>query len=71
MKKTDHYIRVGAQGLFCQHCGRTLAVPFPIEIDVFAAMVKAFIEAHAYCEKPGNIAQTAAPAGSGAETMQP
>jgi len=47
--KYPKHIRIGAQGMFCQHCGRILPVHFPIEIEVLAAMAKAFSKSHAYC----------------------
>ena len=47
---TDHVI-IRNESLFCSHCGRKLGVSYPIEIDVFAAMAKAFSKSHAACEK--------------------
>jgi len=47
--KDPQRVRIGAQGMFCQHCGRILPVHFPIEIEVLAAMAKAFSKSHAYC----------------------
>ena len=37
--------------LFCTHCGRELAVPYPIEIPIFAAMATAFDKSHKNCVK--------------------
>ena len=47
---TDHVI-IRNESLFCSHCGRKQGVSYPIEINVFAAMCKAFSKSHAACEK--------------------
>lgn len=46
----DHVI-IRNESLFCSHCGRKQGVSYPIQIDVFAAMAKAFSKSHATCEK--------------------
>ncbi len=46
----DHVI-IRNESLFCSHCGRKQGVSYPIEIEVFAAMAKAFSNSHAECEK--------------------
>lgn len=47
---TEHII-IRNESLFCSNCGRKQAVSYPMEIDVFAAMAKAFSKNHAACEK--------------------
>lgn len=48
--KTDHVI-LRNNAMFCSHCGRSQAIPFPVEIPVFSAMTKAFSKSHKDCEK--------------------
>lgn len=44
-------------GALCRRCGRRLEIPLPIELDVLAAMGKAFVKAHKGCrpQAPGEV----------------
>lgn len=48
--KTEHVV-IRNENLFCMNCGSSQAIPFPMEIPVFAAMGKAFGKSHATCPK--------------------
>lgn len=48
--KTEHVV-FRNQELFCSNCGRSQAIPFPMEIPVFSAMTTAFTKSHSKCEK--------------------
>lgn len=47
-KKGDHVVMRNGK-MFCSHCGRYQAIPFPIEIPVFAEMSKAYTKSHQDC----------------------
>lgn len=49
-RNTDHVI-IRNQDLFCSHCGKSQAVPYPIEPFMFQAMGEAFTKQHSSCEK--------------------
>jgi len=48
MKKPGH-CTIRNEKLFCSHCGQTLAMPFPISVDMFSAMAKVFAKEHKHC----------------------
>lgn len=50
MKKNAH-IRFRNNALFCSNCGKTQAIPFPIDVDVMAGMAKGFEKSHKSCPK--------------------
>lgn len=41
-----------AKALHCQRCGDRYPVIFPVDVGMFVAMTKAFIDRHQHCRKP-------------------
>ena len=51
--KTPHVV-VKDNNIVCENCGYSLKIPLPIDIDILAAMGKAFIKIHKNCIKKVN-----------------
>lgn len=51
LSKASHVLLQG-QTTFCAHCGERYKPNLPCSIDVFLAMLQAFLKQHRHCRKP-------------------
>ncbi len=72
-KRNEHVVlkRDGSNKMACMHCGDEYALPMPMELWAFGALIKAFGEEHADCDpEPAVVARFAEEARRRVETSQ-